>query len=904
MKSLTIFSLKALAVSCGLLVLSQTSQAQNQVFFEDWETDHSLDGTYKTNYTTGGANLADLYFDYSTVGIPLSPHSSGGTTRALKMAANLSSTVQVFPSGVSVSPVGFGITENFDMRFDAWFNFNGPAPAGGSGSTQVGGAGYGTAGTTAQVAGTADSVFIGGTADGGSSADYRVYSPGHQIAYQDGSYRIGSSGTVSTILGDPTTGYVYNSTNGSRNNTAAPFPANFPGQSPPAAQTELYPQQTGTAANGSLAFKWHEVSLRKVANIITYSIDGFLIATVDVTDAGTLGGTNILFNHYDINAGASTDPNRTNLIFTLIDNVRITNFANVVSVVTATTNVTEGSPSAGIFTVTRTSSGVPVTVAYTMSGAAINGVDYTNAAGAPLSGTVTFCPSCTSTNITVIPVDDAIPELTESITMSIDASPDYIGAGTATINIVDNESPQLTTTNVSKQMYERTNDYATFKISRLGSTNAASFGVNLSFASSTATMNVDYYTNTTVRFEPGAQSVNLKVYPIQDGLYEGNETVTVAITAADAAEYTIGAANSATITLVDADGPEETVLFSENFNVDNSGNWTLLFGATNSLDPDYTVIWAFDYSGQNIPPAPHGNGDTLGLFMTVNKDATLSGVASAAALNLYPNFDTFSGNYALRFDMFLNMIPGGNSTEYALFGINHSGTKTNWWRSGGVPAGWEFDGIFYAVETDAQTSPNFVNYSSPATSSNNPAPLTAGVNSSAFTDAFKSNPWIVAGSPAMSAPSNTPVWADVELSQVGNILTLTINHTKILSYTNSTAYTDGRIMIGYLDAFDSLGSIQNYIIYDNVRVVSLAAPVITAISLNPSGSPVTVDFQVGDGDQVGQFVLQASTSVTGPYTDMSSTITVLQNGPPKMFRATKVLAPTGSQMFFRVRRAG
>src|SRR5262249_22258831 len=157
---------------------------------------------------------------------------------------------------------------------------------------------------------------------------------------------------------------------------------------------------------------------------------------------------------------ASVDPNRTNLIFTLIDNVRITNFANVVSVTTATPSTAEGNPTPGVFTVTRSSSGVPLTVAYTMSGLAENGVDYRDEMGNALSGTVTFAATATSTNITVIPVDDAVPELTESITMSIDESPNYVGAGTATINIIDNESPQLAITNVSTQMYERTNDYA------------------------------------------------------------------------------------------------------------------------------------------------------------------------------------------------------------------------------------------------------------------------------------------------------------------------------------------------------------------------------------------------------------------------------------------------------------
>jgi hypothetical protein len=881
-----------LALSGMLSGFSTICQAQTRVFFEDWETDHSFDGTYVTNYTSGGANLAVLYFDYSTVGIPQSPHSTGLGTHALKMCANLDSTIQVFPSGVSVSPIGFSITENFDMHFDAWFNFNGPAPGGGSGSTQVGGAGYGTAGTFAQVAGVADSVFIGGTADGGSSADYRVYSSFHPISYQDGSYRIGSDGTNATTLGDPSTGYVYAGTN--RNNSGGYYTANFPGQAPPAAQTALFAQQTGTAANGSLAFKWHDVSLQKVANVITYKIDGILIATVDVVDAGPLGGSDILFNHYDINAGASTDPNRTNLIFTLIDNVSITNFPNVVSVSTATPTIAEGNPSPGTFVVTRTSSGTPLTVTYTMTGTAQNGTDYTNAAGSVLSGTVTFTANATTTNIDVFAVDDTIPETTETIVLNIDPSTNYTGAGNATIRIIDNEPPQLTITNIHTQMFERTNDFATFQITRLGSTNVPSFQILLTFSGGTAHFGTDFYaTNTALTFEPGVETTNITIFPIEDGVYEGNETAFVNIGIPGGPEYTVGSPGSASITIVDADGPPETILFSDNFNTDSSASWNLFFADTNSPPiADYSAFFAFDYSVYGIPPAPHGGGDTIGLFLQVNKDPT----PTAAALNLYPIGKNFSGNFALKFDMFLDMISGSTSTEYALFGINHSGTMTNWWRSGGVPAGWSFDGIFYAVETDAQSAPNFVNYSSPTTN-NNPTALTAGVNSSAFTGAFKSPPWAVAGSPAMNITSNTPVWSDVELSKVGDLITLRINKTTIFTYTNTTPYTSGNIMLGYEDAFDSLGPSQVYVVYDNVRVISLAGPVITAI--NRVGGNVQIDFTAGAADVPAQFVLQSASIVTGPYADTSATITSLGAGN---FRATKPFDPNAPAVFYRVRR--
>src|ERR1043166_7713070 len=245
MKFHDLFNRNAVLIIALFIVLfgrTPRGRAQSLVFYEDFEIDHSLDNSYVTNSITGGppnpvlipgANLAYLYFDYSTAGIPLSPHSTNNSTHGLKLCANLDSTIQAFPSGISVSPAGFGITENFDMHFDAWFNYNGPFTGGGSGSTQIGGAGYGTAGTNAQVAGTADSIFIGGSTDGNTTSDFRVYSSAHQISYQGGSYRIGSSGTDSTILGDPSSGYVYAGINGSRDSDNTYYVTNFPAQQCP-----------------------------------------------------------------------------------------------------------------------------------------------------------------------------------------------------------------------------------------------------------------------------------------------------------------------------------------------------------------------------------------------------------------------------------------------------------------------------------------------------------------------------------------------------------------------------------------------------------------------------------------------------------------------------------------------
>jgi len=764
-------------------------------------------------------------------------------------------------------------------------NFNGPMPGGGSGSTQVGGAGYGTAGTSAQVAGSADSVFIGATVDGGSSADYRVYAPNHAGSYQDANHVIGD---------DPSSPLVYFC--GSRNNSGGGgyYATNFPGQPAPAAQLALYPQQTGTANNGTLSFKWHDVKLQKVANTISYIIDGVLIATADVTDAGTLGGANILFNHYDFNTGASTDPNRTNLCFTLIDNVRVTEYTNVVSVTATTPTASEAGPTPGTFTITRTSAGVPVTVFYTLSGSASNGVDYVS-----LPGSVTFAANDTSTNITVTPIDDSVAEVTESVILYIKPSADYVGAGSATVKIADNETPTLSIASISSQMYERTNDYAAFRITRLGDL-APGFTVNLSY-SGTAGNGTDFYPDASATFVGGDQSVTNKIYPIADSLYEGNETATVSLAAAGSGEYAIGTPSSASTTIVDANGPAENVLFSDNFNSDTSGNWTLLNVASNGVPDPTPALFAYDYSSQNIPPAPHGS-DTLGLFMTVNK----GGGASAGAVNLYPKGKNFSGDYALRFDMYLNWITGSSATEYALCGLNHSGTKTNWFdnQSGGVP-GSVYDGLFCAIEADGgglgagnvALGGDYALYSSPTTAGNIPTRLTGvvGTTSTFLQGVFKSPPYGIVGVPSSRLGDlGLSTWTDVELSQIGRIVTLRVNNTPIMSYSNTTAYAAGNIMIGYQDPYDSTGSSQSYVVIDNLRVVSLDGLQIT--SVQDLGANMQLDFSFGLEDAPTSFQVRSGSVVTGITNTAAATI--IQT-TPGAYRAT--VPKSGNQQFYRIR---
>jgi hypothetical protein len=267
------------------------------VYQENFDIDHT--GNWVVN-SGPGTHQADFFFDYSAVGIPAAPNSAG-TTRGLKLQANLSGDTF---AGFSVSPLDQSFEGDYQLRFDMWLNFNGPAPDGGNGSTQVTGAGIGTSGFEAQYAGPAvHSIFFGATGDGGSGADYRAYSSSASISYQDQDPVYAASGA------------------GNRNNTH-PYYAGFGNVPAPPEQVALFPQQTGTTAQGALGFAWHDVTIDKLGDTVTFNIDAVRIATIDLTTV-SLGGSNILFTEFDINATSSTDPNASTLLFGLIDNVRV-----------------------------------------------------------------------------------------------------------------------------------------------------------------------------------------------------------------------------------------------------------------------------------------------------------------------------------------------------------------------------------------------------------------------------------------------------------------------------------------------------------------------------------------------------------------------------------------------------
>jgi len=285
--------------------------------------------------------------------------------------------------------------------------------------------------------------------------------------------------------------------------------------------------------------------------------------------------------------------------------------------------------------------------------------------------------------------------------------------------------------------------------------------------------------------------------------------------------------------------PPWQLAFSDNFETNSAVRWNLFWGAGNGIS-DFTTNWAFDYSTTKfvangvtnfIPAAPNSSATTHGLKLTVNKnDAN----AATAGVSLYPKNLSFSNNYALRFDMWINYNggPGGGngSTEYGSCGLNHSGTQVNW-----TTTAISSDGLWFAVDGEGGSggsdyraflgngaaSPTQLTFAA----SGLPA---SGASSDTVTDPFYAALFPSPTYESAGVPGKH--WVQVELSQINNLITWQINGVVVAQRTNLSGYTSGDVMIGYFDPYTSIANpaADNFAIFDNVRVmVGVVAPIIT-----------------------------------------------------------------------------
>jgi hypothetical protein len=460
--------------------------------------------------------------------------------------------------------------------------------------------------------------------------------------------------------------------------------------------------------------------------------------------------------------------------------------------------------------------------------------------------------------------------------------------GTFSIEQPAGSVPEVTISSVQTNMYERVAaDSGSFSVVRIGDT-TKDLTVNLALGG-TAVNGVDYgNVPASIVIPAGAVSVSQTLTPIDNTQFTGDKTILVSV-APGTGYNVVDTGGPAAIRIQDDETDPGPVLFSDDFEADSSANWTVRFGAGNGID-DYTAEFAYDYGLDGIPPAPHSAaGTTKGVRLKVNKDTT----GSAAAVNLYPTGKTFSGDFALRADAYMSIgTDAGGQTEHTIFGINCTGTTVNRHGVSGT------DGLWFAVDTDGSNNRGYGFYGT--SSSTTP---TLVLNNSAFSWAFTSPPYGFAGAPGNTTNATTLtgsgyIWADVQVRQVGGVVTMKVNNTTIFEFANTYAYTSGTIMIGQNDEFASIGSPDNYTIWDNVRVIELTPQdrSIMVTGIKVSGTDVVIDFTT---PAPGVFNALAAATVNGQY-DPDPAAVVTSTGA-NTYRATAPIS--GPVRFYRISRA-
>jgi hypothetical protein len=343
------------------------------------------------------------------------------------------------------------------------------------------------------------------------------------------------------------------------------------------------------------------------------------------------------------------------------------------------------------------------------------------------------------------------------------------------------------------------------------------------------------------------------------------------------------------------------LLFSDDFNSNTATNWNIFSGAANGV-PDYTVDFSFDYglipytfNGVTalIPPAPNSlDNTTRGVKLVVNRDAT----GTNAAVNLYPKNFSVSGNFALKFDLWIN-YPGNagginstGSTQHALCGINHLGTNVNWAASS-APAS---DGIWFGVSGEGGDSRDYRAYIGNLAGIQ--TDLTAsgggllGTNNSQaiFQSLFPSVRFETAGAPGKN-------WVEVEVRQITNYVQWLMDGVIVAQRTNASAFTGGNIMLGLMDVFPSIANPARdaFAIFDNVRVENLSPPIQFAAISRQTNGHVTLSINSALGDN---FRIETSTNLISWQTLVNLTAT----NQPLQFTDTTI---TGEALkYYRARR--
>jgi hypothetical protein len=202
----------------------------------------------------------DYAFDYSSIGAPSAPGSAGGTTTGIMMETNTTVDRDGFGNpvfqgeGVGVVPTGFNLPAgDFILTSDVYMFWNG-----GGGSTEYAGLGVFSGGTATPVRfniDNGDGLAWQADTDGDSGTDlYRYEGAPNNVETGLGGYEDIPDGSIPGVVTGPSKIGPYN--------------------------------------------QWIELKIQNIANIVSFSMNGYVIDTFDNSGGAFNGGT-LLLNQSD-----------------------------------------------------------------------------------------------------------------------------------------------------------------------------------------------------------------------------------------------------------------------------------------------------------------------------------------------------------------------------------------------------------------------------------------------------------------------------------------------------------------------------------------------------------------------------------------------------------------------------
>lgn len=290
------------------------------------------------------------------------------------------------------------------------------------------------------------------------------------------------------------------------------------------------------------------------------------------------------------------------------------------------------------------------------------------------------------------------------------------------------------------------------------------------------------------------------------------------------------------------------VLFSDGFDSDSSAGWSVF-----TSQADTAATFGYDYSADGIPAAPNSAGTTLGVKFTANMVGP-AGAGNAAGVSMSPKALTLSGDYVVRFDLWMNVngpFPGGGvgSTELASVAVGLAGDGALVW-SGAAPA----SAAWFGVTGEGGASQDFRAYEGTTLQAATSGVYAGGTETTVrdaghayYATAFPGGQTAPASQAtdhaqqtgALSVGTIGFAWRDVAVEKTGTKVIWSIDGLPIATLDSTTAAisTEGTIAVGYFDPFDSISdnAALSFGIVDNVRVETTAIPEPPAFALTALG---------------------------------------------------------------------